>query len=173
MDTVTPIVVTLLLVALMFLVNANTAAAKSRSADYLRNAVAAHRSVTWYWQDVMGVRRTRTGYAERKARGPYLRWLARTWYKRRAAARHRAIHPPHLSQWQCLHRHEARWNDPNGTYYGGLQMDLDFQLAHGRRLLELKGTADRWTMWEQMWVAERAWRVRGFQPWPTRRYCGI
>ncbi len=42
-------------------------------------------------------------------------------------------------------------------------------------LLRRKGTADRWTPVEQMWVAERAHRSgRGFYPWPnTARYCGL
>jgi len=53
-------------------------------------------------------------------------------------------------------------------------MDLAFQRAHGRRLLDRKGTADNWTPLEQMWVAEDAHRSRGFGPWPnTRRYCRI
>ena len=54
-------------------------------------------------------------------------------------------------------------------------MDLAFQRAYGGRLLRAKGTADRWSPLEQMWVAERAYRSgRGFYPWPnTARYCGL
>ena len=82
--------------------------------------------------------------------------------------------PPHYRQWLCIHSHEARWNDPGSPYYGGLQMDLDFMRTYGARLLREKGTADRWTPLEQMQVAERAYRDRGFWPWPnTARYCGL
>lgn len=82
--------------------------------------------------------------------------------------------PPHYSQWMCIHGFEGAWNDPGAPYYGGLQMDLAFQRAYGPELLRMKGTADNWTPLEQMWVAERAWRERGFWPWPnTARSCGL
>jgi hypothetical protein len=86
-----------------------------------------------------------------------------------------AQHPPHARAWQCIHRYEADWRDPYAPYYGGLQMDLGFQRTYGGYLLARKGTADRWTPLEQMWVAERALRAgRGFYPWPnTARYCGL
>lgn len=83
--------------------------------------------------------------------------------------------PPHYDQWNCIHRFEGAWNDPNAPYYGGLQMDLGFQRTYGGKLLALKGTADHWTPLEQMWVAEKAYASgRGFGPWPnTARYCGL
>jgi hypothetical protein len=54
-------------------------------------------------------------------------------------------------------------------------MSLPFQRAHGRYLLRLKGTADKWKPVEQMWTAERAFRAGlGFSPWPnTARECGL
>jgi len=54
-------------------------------------------------------------------------------------------------------------------------MDLLFQRQYGLELVRRKGTADRWTPLEQMWVAERALRRgRGFHPWPsTARACGL
>ena len=53
-------------------------------------------------------------------------------------------------------------------------MDLSFQEEYGGWLLRTKGTADRWTPLEQIWVAVRAWRSRGFSPWPTTaRECGL
>ena len=69
----------------------------------------------------------------------------------------------------------ARSTDAGGPYYGGLQMDLGFQRHYGGYLLATKGTADRWTPVEQMWVAARAYRSgRGFYPWPsTARVCGL
>ena len=86
-------------------------------------------------------------------------------------------HPPHRRAWLCIHRYEetdGRWTDSGAPYYGGLQMDLGFQRAYGRYLLGRKGTAEHWTPLEQMWVAERAHRTRGFYPWPnTARYCGL
>ncbi|MDR7492243.1 MAG: hypothetical protein QN122_12440 [Armatimonadota bacterium] len=140
----------------------------------LRRHVAWHRQETWRWQDLMGQPRHPTAYHERWARGAYLRWLADLWRQRRLAARRQASRPPHLAAWLCIHRYEGAWNDPRPPYYGGLQMDLAFQQAYGAELLRRKGTADRWTPLEQMWVAERAWRKRGFTPWPrTARRCGL
>ena len=141
----------------------------------LRLEVSSLRSATWTWQDVMQRPRTPTNYAERRTSSrPYLRWLVRVWAARSRTAQRRALRPPHYSAWLCLHRHEGSWTDPGAPYYGGLQMDLAFQRAHGRRLLDRKGTADNWTPLEQMWVAEDAHRSRGFGPWPnTRRYCRI
>jgi hypothetical protein len=54
-------------------------------------------------------------------------------------------------------------------------MDISFQRTYGRDLLRRKGTANRWTALEQIWVAERAYRSgRGFYPWPnTARYCRL
>jgi len=87
-------------------------------------------------------------------------------------------HPPHRAAWLCIYSYENGgygWHANTGNgYYGGLQMDRDFQRTYGRELYYRKGTADRWTPHEQMWVAERAWRTRGFWPWPnTARYCGL
>jgi hypothetical protein len=53
-------------------------------------------------------------------------------------------------------------------------MDVEFQRTYGRELYRAKGTADHWSPLEQMWVAERAYRTRGFWPWPnTARFCGL
>jgi len=82
--------------------------------------------------------------------------------------------PPHYDQWLCIHGYEGSWTDPGDPYYGGLQMDIGFQTTYGRDLYNRKGTADHWTPMEQMWVAERAYKTRGFWPWPnTARYCGL
>jgi hypothetical protein len=84
------------------------------------------------------------------------------------------LRPPHFTAWLCIHRGEGSWSDPNPPFYGGLQMDYGFQATYGRGLLRVKGTADHWTPLEQMWVAERAYRARGFYPWPnTARACGL
>lgn len=83
--------------------------------------------------------------------------------------------PAHYDAWLCIHRYEGSWNDAGSPYYGGLQMDIQFQASYGRSLLRTKGTADRWTPLEQMQVAEKAYSSgRGFYPWPnTARYCGL
>lgn len=85
---------------------------------------------------------------------------------------------PHLRAWRCIYRYENAghgWHANTGNgYFGGLQMDIDFQRTYGPKLLRRKGTADRWTPVEQMLVAERAWRDRGFAPWPTTAsLCGL
>lgn len=66
--------------------------------------------------------------------------------------------PAHFHLWQCIHRQEARWDDPNPPYYGGLQMGHWFMRTYGGHLYRRKGTADHWTPAEQMWVAERAYK---------------
>jgi len=74
----------------------------------------------------------------------------------------------------CIHRYEGSWTDGGGPYWGGLQMDYSFQATYGAWLLRHRGTADHWSPLEQIWVAVRAWRVRGFSPWPsTASYCGV
>lgn len=105
----------------------------------------------------------------------YRRWLRDAWRIRAERARYRAHHPPHLSEWRCIHRWEGSWTDPNSPYYGGLQMDISFQRAYGPNLLRRKGTANHWRPYEQMWVAERALKAgRGFHPWPlTASRCGL
>jgi len=139
---------------------------------------------TWHWQRMFGKRPTpmrRT--AERSPNREYKLWVRNLWKGRASRTWARAQNPPHEGQWQCIHRYEGHWRatpggpgslDSGGPYYGGLQMDLDFQRTYGSYLLGRKGTADRWTPLEQMWVAERAHRTRGFTPWPnTARMCGL
>jgi hypothetical protein len=78
------------------------------------------------------------------------------------------------SAFQCIHQHEGRWSDPGYPYYGGLQMDLDFQRAYGHDFLSHFGPANHWPRSVQLAVAIRGWLRRGFQPWPnTARMCGL
>jgi hypothetical protein len=142
----------------------------------LLQQIREHRGQTWRWQRVMAMPLTKIRPRERTDGSPaYVLRLRDRWKARAVRARKRAHRPPHLRAWRCIHRYEGPWNDPNAPYYGGLQMDLSFQRTYGRRLLRAKGTADRWTPLEQMWVAEKAFRVgRGFYPWPTTaRRCGL
>ena len=103
------------------------------------------------------------------------RWLAQQWYWKAIRARELGQHPPHKPAWRCIQGYEGPWTDPAAPYYGGLQMDIAFQRTYAAGLLRRKGTANRWTPLEQMWVAERAHSAgRGFHPWPnTARYCGL
>jgi hypothetical protein len=147
----------------------------------LREGIEFHRSEAWQWQDAALRSRTTSNFMERKVTGlGYLKWMAGLWSERRIKAKKYALNPPHKSQWQCIHRYERDpsqgWKTRTGNgYYGGLQMDLSFQRTYGWKLLQKKGTANNWTWYEQMWVAERAHRSgRGFYPWPnTARYCGL
>ena len=117
-----------------------------------------------------------TQAAERSESLAFQRWVLRSWRQKARKMRWRAHHPRRLEAWLCIHRHEGPWNANTGNgYYGGLQMDLQFQRTYGADLLRRKGLAHRWGYLEQIWVAERAYRSgRGFYPWPnTARYCGL
>jgi hypothetical protein len=137
----------------------------------IQHAIKRLRRETWYWQRVMGLQRTR-GLAIALV-DPQQRLDA--WRRLAARTRRQAQNPPHKQQWLCIHRYEGGWRDPSPPYYGGLQMDVQFQRTYGAAIFRLKGTADHWTPLEQMWAAERAHRSgRGFYPWPnTARYCGL
>jgi hypothetical protein len=141
----------------------------------LLRTITAHRDETWRWQRVMRRPRTPFGNSARKvANVAYRKWVLALWHRRATVAKRQAHRPPHRSQWLCIHRYEGSWSDPNAPYYGGLQMDVEFQRTYGLELYRAKGTADHWTPLEQMWVAERAYRTRGFWPWPnTARYCDL
>jgi hypothetical protein len=154
--------------------------AAAQSDEALANALVReiehHRAQTWHRQRVIGIRRTRTAFVERRASSlAVLRRLRDTWQTRAVRAGKRLDRPPHRAAWLCIKRHEGSWTDPNAPYYGGLQMDISFQRTYGRYLLRRKGTANRWTPAEQMWTAEKALRAgRGFYPWPnTARRCGL
>jgi hypothetical protein len=138
--------------------------------------IRAARDEVWRWQAVMSTPKTAyAGLAEQSRSLAFRRRVLALWSERALSTRTLAQHPPRLEDWLCIHRYEGAWNDPNGPYYGGLQMDIGFQHAYGAALLRRKGTADHWTPLEQIWVAERAYRSgRGFYPWPnTARYCGL
>jgi hypothetical protein len=170
------------LTALALLASPADAPAKGATAmlqpgdQFLLPAIRKHRETTWKWQRLMGRRPTPTSRSEVRSRNPhYRRWVLRLWTTRARHARRQAARPPRRAAWLCIQRFEGPWNDPNAPYFGGLQMDLHFQRLYGHDLLKRKGTADRWTPLEQMWVAERAYRSgRGFYPWPnTARFCGL
>ena len=139
--------------------------------------IRALRRETWRWQRLMHVPLTRpTRAAERSESLAFQRWVLRSWQQKARKMRWRAHHPRRLEAWLCIHGHEGPWNANTGNgYYGGLQMDVQFQRTYGADLVRRKGLAHRWGYLEQIWVAERAYRSgRGFYPWPnTARYCGL
>jgi hypothetical protein len=141
----------------------------------LLDQITTHRNETWRWQKLMQRPRTRyAGSAVHVRSLAYSQWVRDLWWKRAQRAKTQALNPPHRREWLCIHHYEGAWDDPNAPYYGGLQMDQTFQAMYGARLLRAKGTADHWTPLEQMWVAERAYKTRGFWPWPnTARACGL
>lgn len=151
--------------------------AETRQTLSIRSRTAHSRAAARRWRALMGdpmplVRRPGIEFQSLLEKR---RWWARRWARRAYWARWHGSRPPHLRAWLCIHSYEGSWRDPYAPYYGGLQMDLTFQRRYGPRLLRRKGTADHWTRYEQMWVAERAHRSgRGFYPWPTTaRYCGL
>jgi hypothetical protein len=83
-----------------------------------------------------------------------------------------------VKAFMCIYRHENGgygWTANTGNgYYGGLQMDLEFQQDWGKEFLRAWGTANRWPREVQIAVAIRAYFHRGFSPWPTSsRICGL
>jgi hypothetical protein len=137
----------------------------------VQHVIDRHRHEAWRWERVMG--RPLTRELKDPPADPDQRVAA--WRQLAAAMRRRAQNPPHKRAWLCIHHFEGAWHDPNAPYYGGLQMDVQFQRTYAPVLLHRKGTADHWTPLEQIWTAERARRSgRGFYPWPnTARYCGL
>jgi hypothetical protein len=156
-------------------VAAGAAQARQAAIAWLSQQVYAYQHATWRWENLMGVPRTPTeGRVLAEMRVEHVKAAVNLWKRRAAVARRKAQNPPHLHQFLCIHRFEGSWTDGGGPYYGGLQMDLGFQEAYGRQLLRTKGTADHWTPLEQIWVAEKAAKSRGFYPWPnTARFCGL
>jgi hypothetical protein len=76
--------------------------------------------------------------------------------------------------WMCIHAREGAWNSIDGLYHGGLQMDPSFQASYGSDMVLRYGSAERWPVAAQVAVAERAYHVRGYTPWPnTARGCGV
>jgi hypothetical protein len=143
--------------------------------------IARYQRITWRWQRVMNAPLSRSsGTARRVESAGYRLWVRNLWRQRALQTRRRAQNPPHKRAWLCLYVHERHpahgWKTRTGNgFYGGLQMDRRFMAMYGGRLLRRKGTADRWTPLEQMWVGERALRAgRGFHPWPNSgRACGL
>jgi hypothetical protein len=130
---------------------------------------------TWHWQRVTGARLTPAPVRTLSNLTPSaVRRTATEWRRQLAAAHAKALHPPHLRQFLCIHRYEGSWTDTGEPYFGGLQMDRSFQQSYGGWLYAKKGTANHWSPIEQIWTAEKALKSRGYWPWPnTARDCGL
>jgi hypothetical protein len=142
---------------------------------YYGGEIARFQKETWHWQRLTGARLTPPAVRSLAQLSPTAVQRAATeWRLRLAEAHANAMHPPHLRQFLCIHHYEGSWTDTGSPYYGGLQMDVGFQQSYGGWLYATKGTADHWSPLEQIWVAEKALKSRGFWPWPnTARYCGL
>jgi hypothetical protein len=157
-------------------VSTDTVATTSDLGDFLLADIDRYRKTTWRWERLMGMQLSHTSRsAERSNEAGWRRSVLARWRQKAALRKRQAQHPPRLVAWLCINRFEGPWRDPNAPYYGGLQMDLSFQRTYAPELLRKKGTADKWSPIEQIWVAERAYRAgRGFTPWPnTARFCGL
>jgi hypothetical protein len=96
-----------------------------------------------------------------------------------------SVRIPRWHEWQCIARYESTtdWKmsptsspPSGGEYWGGLQMDGEFMQTYGADMIRRHhgGLANTWTSAEQIVVANRAWKTRGYQPWPnTSRDCGL
>jgi hypothetical protein len=146
-----------------------------RALAYYGDEIVRFQRETWHWQHVMGTRLTPPGGRRLAELTPSaIQRAAAQWQARSATAHKHAEHPPHLSEFLCIHRYEGSWTDGGAPYYGGLQMDVGFQQHYGGWLYARKGTADHWSPLEQIWIAEQALKSRGFWPWPnTARDCGL
>lgn len=142
-----------------------------------------------------GVRRDRVGrHAWREVRFHRARigWTRRELGETRAAlAALRRPTIPHRAEWLCIRSHETpppfpSWKTNSGNgYFGGIQMDREFMATYGPEFVRkyggsiidgraVGGEAHLWTPEEQMVAAERAYKTRGFWPWPnTARMCGL
>jgi hypothetical protein len=144
-------------------------------------------AVRWLRKQV--VRRSQQAWLPRPRR-PRLSWHPAQvrrelafWRRKNAKTKRLARVPlarriPRWSAWQCIAEYESGhdWHVSGGTYWGGLQMDVEFQRTYGEDMIERHhgGLANTWTPVEQIVVANRAWKTRGFQPWPvTSRICGL
>ncbi len=121
---------------------------------------------------------TRKGRAEQIERlRTVAGWLSGRSERIRPHERPLADRVPHYGELMCIAGHESShtWDISTGNgYYGGLQMDRQFQRTYSPGLYRSKGTADNWTAEEQLLTAAKAVATRGFWPWPnTARMCGL
>jgi hypothetical protein len=178
-----PIILVLALLALIFMAGTAQARAAKRVSHTAKihtaktHIMEARHSLYWITTHLHSYKNTRQyHYVIQKQRNKLFHWRALLdKFRGQARAAYLAALPPHYGAWMCIHRYEGSWRDTGAPYYGGLQMDWGFMRTYGGWLLARKGTADKWTPMEQMWVAEKALQHgRGFFPWPnSARMCGL
>jgi hypothetical protein len=149
---------------------------RAQTIDVLKRQIHRDRSVIRFWKhhrDLATVHRdvastqTRWARISLKIAAPNLHRLVAS----RLASR---VVGSVKSALLCIHSHEGSWSDPGYPYWGGLQMDMNFQSAYGPEFLRRWGTADRWPVYAQLQAGARAVAARGFSPWPnTRKLCGV
>lgn len=143
----------------------------------LRARIANQIHRTWLLQDKTGVKRWPTKHLERHASVPYLHQLAKLWKHRTKEAvrqlKAATALPPHYQAWLCIHRYEGSWTDSGSPYWGGLQFGYNEWHRFGTPYTGAD-TANLASPIQQMWAAERYYRLSGFYPWPnTARDCGL
>ena len=153
----------------------HAARAQAESTEYWNAKARRAQAATARWLTVVRgrpPRRVSHTSANSSPQAAHDLWL--TWHRRAMAASKVAKNPPELEAWNCIHNYEGAWTDPDAPYWGGLQMDMNFQSAYGPWLLNHTGTANHWAPLAQIWAGVRAWRVRGFAPWGNSAHaCGV
>lgn len=142
-----------------------------------------YREATRSWERKMGHKPSKSNFNASLIHScKYTVWTAHHWAKRAKETKkqyEKFVQEQRQSlygKWECIHRYEGAWNANTGNgYYGGLQMDMDFQSRYGAEYYRRWGTADNWPVWAQLQAAENAYQSgRGFYPWPnTARACGL
>lgn len=149
----------------------------TRRACTARRGLAFYRSRLAYWAHKMGAPRTKASsrsFAQKQLACP--RYLAALWRRQARAARreYERWFERTYEKYACIHRLEGAWYDADPPHYGGLQFDDSFQRTYGPEFFRRWGHAGKWPVWAQLVAAERAYRTRGFGPWPnTARACGL
>jgi len=147
-----------------------------------REAIGFYQRATHRWQARHDAPLTSSGHAASSPGCSYVRWAARRWQHRSRQARqeYERWFADTYAKWECIHLHEAAWNDEGLPQMGGLQEDPGFQATYGSEFVRLYGDAGHWPVWAQLLAAERAFHgygrygPRGYGPWPnTAAACGL
>lgn len=145
---------------------------RTETVKYLKRQLRHDRSIIRFAKHHSEIQTVELRSAVKWAKGS-IRIVQRNLQRLTASTVHR-VSSGAVSGLLCIHRYEGAWNDPNAPYWGGLQMDMNFQRAYGGNFLSRWGTADHWPVYAQLQAGLRAVRVRGYTPWPnTARLCGL
>jgi hypothetical protein len=154
---------------------ATAATPSSEQVALWRDRVAAARRAAIWHAHRVGIQPANVAYENRTRSIAYLEWLQQRWqFRSHAWMRQFRLLAPKLL---CIHSDEGAWNAYNpADFYGGLQMDRTFMQTYGWDKLVRYGWRDAryWSPADQLAVAMRAVRARGFTPWPnTAAACGL